>query len=474
MFTIFSGNATLPWSGIFLAISLIFLLVTMYFAISYAISLTRSKEDDRESMDSRDRSSSMSSKTENERKQTYFNINSLLLTIFCLLCNLSVSIYFMWIIIDPIGSNEFYFFHSSNQMRIYITVSSYLSKISIFLIYHGRIYYVFQRSIYKYKITSNNFILINALVAVLSIVSLIIGYAGIFLYYNDAMQWIGFNGFRLSYIVCLCILAIMFNKRLLRLLASSAQKNSYKSVENHLDSIINRGKNDNDNSNKSTNNENSIVHNNNLGSRSVTHTTDATNQVIDNEKDKIVVTTATTVIVKLEVGGGDTNVDKRTCDEIQIVGDQDGTDKIQRKNKQTDQKTRKKKIEIDERSVFLDIVTRGSVLLTFTIITMMIICLMWLLQIYIWNNSHLGMCIALLSMSLDATVNNISVLWLFKSSDYYYFLFCKCQKIRIGSENHDENMHNSNNNNKKQSMGCHYCYKSLCLKIATKVAMKRV
>ncbi len=80
---------------------------------------------------------------------------------------------------------------------------------------------------------------------------------------------------------------------------------------------------------------------------------------------------------------------------------------------------------------FLGIVTRSSLLLTIFIPFMISISLTWSLHRFVFNTTHITMCIALLVMCIDAFVDVICVLLLFKYSDAAYNAFCKCAYTNV-------------------------------------------
>ena len=75
----------------------------------------------------------------------------------------------------------------------------------------------------------------------------------------------------------------------------------------------------------------------------------------------------------------------------------------------------------------LEIIVRGSTLLTFDIISMLGVSLAWTLHLYAFEGSHISMCGAMLAMSIDALVNIICVLLPFAQSQHAYDILCKCE-----------------------------------------------
>eukprot|EP01083_Nonionella_stella_P062666 162938_1 len=76
----------------------------------------------------------------------YRQFNAIFANLFnCQSC-ICVSIYFIWLTVEPLEDEEFFLTHTSSRLRVATTVSWYNCKIFLFLIFNGRLYYAFSKT----------------------------------------------------------------------------------------------------------------------------------------------------------------------------------------------------------------------------------------------------------------------------------------------------------------------------------------
>eukprot|EP01083_Nonionella_stella_P232391 819869_1 len=88
-----------------------------------------------------------STKNSTNSRTKYFQFNALLSNLFNSVSCICVSIYFLWLTLIPF--NDFFLAHESIRLRIATTASWYTSKIFLFLIFNGRLFYAFRNSKYR-------------------------------------------------------------------------------------------------------------------------------------------------------------------------------------------------------------------------------------------------------------------------------------------------------------------------------------
>ena len=142
---------------------------------------------------------------EMQKLHAYFKYNTIATIIFTTVCAGFVMAYHIWIIIDPLPKDLSYFLHCSHTLRIVITVFWYASGIFPFLIFNGRLKYSFKSG--RYGTSKILFTTLNIIVVILTPISLFIGYSGVFIWDNPYLETMGFNGYRIIYIVLLFLLS---------------------------------------------------------------------------------------------------------------------------------------------------------------------------------------------------------------------------------------------------------------------------
>ncbi len=101
----------------------------------------------------------------------YFNITSVMSNLFNCGCCLCVTVYFVWITWHPLPADLLFVLDESIRMRVATTVSWYIGKIFLFLIFNGMLYFPFRTSMYSSS--KNVFVGLNVFVTVHAISSLI-------------------------------------------------------------------------------------------------------------------------------------------------------------------------------------------------------------------------------------------------------------------------------------------------------------
>ena len=150
---------------------------------------------------------------------TYFKLTMTICCMLNLIATLASSTYIIWVTNTEIP--VFYALHDSHYMRTITTLSWHLSKVFIFYIFNGRLYYSFANSLYSYP--KSLFIGLDIFVPLLLIISLSISLP--YAYLPDLTpdqrqkQGIGYNVFRITFIILTLWLLLLFNKRLFQLFA---------------------------------------------------------------------------------------------------------------------------------------------------------------------------------------------------------------------------------------------------------------
>ena len=138
---------------------------------------------------------------------TYFRVTSQTALIGNTLCAISISIYCLWVTIDPPvdegdNNNEWFI-----AVRATPTVFWWASKVSIVYLYNGRLYFTFLRSHFKSKRWI--FIFVNVTITICAPLSLICGFIGVHLG-NPIMITTSFQGFRTLYFLLTLILVFTY------------------------------------------------------------------------------------------------------------------------------------------------------------------------------------------------------------------------------------------------------------------------
>eukprot|EP01083_Nonionella_stella_P060864 158714_1 len=321
--------------------------------------------------------------------QAYFTYNTILTIVFNILCATFVMIYFIWLWIDPLQSDEMYWTHEANVLRIILTVLFTIGKMFPFFIYNGRLRYVFQ--IGKYGTSKSLFRVLNAIVILLTPLSLTLGYCGVFVYPNDTLEWLGFNGYRIVYIMLLLLLSWLFNKRIIIMLIEQAR------LAHTCISKI-----------RLTPKQSSSLR----GRQKLISHTEEESQDSDGEEKELAVTSPTLALDEQE------------------------------------------RVQFME---FLNIVTKSSVLLSFMIVSKIVVMTAWFTHNYVFGHAHQSLCIGFLCMSLDCVVDEICILLLYKHSERFYALLCACSKE---GDLTDGTLH------KKCKCGAHSCFSRCCARFA--------
>ncbi len=276
--------------------------------------------------------------------------NTIAVITFNTLCSLTVFSYYLWLTIDPIPPNTSYFMHTSHHLRIVITVLWYIAKCFIFFIYNGRLYFSFKKV--KYRTPRNLFVSLNVFLITITPICLLLGFIGIFVWENGALQWIGFNLYRIIYISLLLWLSYLFTKRIFRVLYTNE-----------------------------------------------------------------------TWIKYLRISSANTN-ELNEC-----------------------------KIDLDtfsEMSDYLDVIIKSNLLLTFIILSKVLVMIVWFTHNLIFYE-HLSMSIALLVMSFDSFMDILCVVLLFKGAEQYYSILCGCTS------------YDKIDNEEFQFKGLHFCCQVCCV-----------
>eukprot|EP01084_Bolivina_argentea_P216193 367318_1 len=296
----------------------------------------------------------------------YFRYNTTAVVICNTLCALLVSAYFLWLIVDSIPPNTAYFMHPSHHLRVVITVLWYIAKCFIFFIYNGRLYYSFKNV--KFRTPRKLFISLNVFLISITPICLLLGFIGIFVWENGALQWIGFNLYRITYISLLLWLSYLFTKRIFILL-----------------------------------------------SRNTTQVW-LTYSKISTEPDR-----------EESITNNESNVDLESLTEI---------------------------------SEYLGVIIKGNLLLTFIILSKILVMSVWFTHNLIYYQ-HLSMSISLLVMSFDSFMDILCVVLLFKEAQMYYSILCGCT------------VYDKENNTKFQFKGFHHCCEMCCVYCGQKCRKSR-
>eukprot|EP01083_Nonionella_stella_P060863 158711_1 len=307
--------------------------------------------------------------------QAYFTYNTILTVVFNVSCPACVMIYFIWLLIDPLQPDEMYWMHQTNVLRIILTVIFTTGKMFPFFIYNGRLRYAFKSG--KYRTSKTLFRVLNALVILLTPLSLTLGYLGIFVYPNATLEWLGFNGYRIVYIILLLLLSWLFTKRMV---------------------------------------------------------------IIWIEQTRLARTCISKTSVSLNASNQKLVSHTEEHDE--------GSDRMDNGHNTTlDEEERVQLME------HLNVVTKSSLLLSFMIVSKVVLMSAWFTHTYVFEHSHRSLCIGFVWMSFDCVVDEICILLLFKYSQRFYALLCACSKERDLT---DGTLH------KKCKCGAHSCYSTCC------------
>eukprot|EP00484_Ammonia_sp_Unknown_P016089 CAMPEP_0197055738 /NCGR_PEP_ID=MMETSP1384-20130603/72316_1 /TAXON_ID=29189 /ORGANISM="Ammonia sp." /LENGTH=378 /DNA_ID=CAMNT_0042489411 /DNA_START=39 /DNA_END=1175 /DNA_ORIENTATION=+ len=293
----------------------------------------------------------------------YFKYNTMFNILFNALCSLFVMAYFMWIVIDPLPGDMLYFFHDSHQLRIVITVLWYASKIFPFLIFNGRLKFAFKRGFYATSKTL--FWALNVIVLLLTPASLTVGYLGVFVYPNPYLQWIGFNLYRIIYICLLLLLSCLFNKRIFLIVSTRASWGDFKNVR------------------------------------------DATNTTAAGNRDRA--NTQSEAPEHSETCKSETSQNQKAKD---VEDSQQQKVQIQQQ-------------QITEIMEYLNVVVKSSLLLTFMIVSKVLVMAVWFLH-NAHGFAHITLTVGFVVMAFDSLVDQVCVVLLYRAFEPYYAVFCGC------------------------------------------------
>eukprot|EP01084_Bolivina_argentea_P193917 332670_1 len=327
----------------------------------------------------------------------YFQINAMLANLFnCVSC-ICVSTYLMWLSCYPLTDSDFFLTHESIRLRVATTASWYIGKIFLFLIFNGRLFYAFRNS--KYRSNHLLFKSLNIFIILHAIFSLIIGYVGVMILHNEIIANIGFNTFHVNLAILLFYLSIQFNRRMFSL-ATIKVKIELSRSHGDPEEIIEFS--------SITKTEQSI--------------TCDTQLYVSNENDN-----GYNNEDYVDNNGYNNQINRLKSTSHENSANESGN---KRENKGFKRRIFRQNSVVSNRE-FLRIVTRSSLLLTIIIPFMISISITWTLHRFVFNTTHITMCIALLVMCIDSFVDVICVLLLFKYSDAGYNAFCKCTYTNI-------------------------------------------
>ena len=330
-----------------------------------------------------------------------------------------------------------------------------------------------------------------------AIISLIIGYIGVLELGNEIVANIGFNTFHLDLAILLFYLSFQFNRRMFYLSTTrvkielskshgdSAEFVEFSSITMATTTECVENDHDDDDDDDDENETVFIINDNNSnhmqydkydddddktktsdGQQSIQHIEQQqqqhNEQQIDDDEDydndnpqKIALKTnnhSNNKYISLKVKSVESKSDNNNDDNTKIIlrRKQSGTESDSDSNNKRYRRHIYREDSIVSNREFLRIVTRSTLLLTWIIPFMLSISITWTLHRFVFDTTHFSMCIALLVMEIDAFIDIICVLLLFKYADAYYNGLCKCTFTNISCT----------------KCGCHYFCNQCCLRIA--------
>eukprot|EP01084_Bolivina_argentea_P179453 310094_1 len=117
--------------------------------------------------------------------------------------------YCIWIIFDDTHNLEWFI-----ALRATITVCWFAAKVALMWLFNGRLFYVFINS--PLQLPRSSFIALNSFITIVTPLCIILGYVGVW----NGLSWmivLGFQGFRVIYVLTATLLLCMFSNRLLHL-----------------------------------------------------------------------------------------------------------------------------------------------------------------------------------------------------------------------------------------------------------------
>ena len=407
-------------------------------------------------------------KDDMQKLKAYFKWSTITTIILSTCCAGFVTAYYIWIIIDPLAVDLLYFFHESHTLRIVITVFWYASKMFPFLIYNGRLRYAFKTG--RYGTSKILFTTLNIIILILTPVSLFLGYAGVFIWPNPYLEWIGFNVYRITYIILLLVLSWLFNKRMYVIIIKQTKLSDIEledigTNKRKPHKLISHTADDDEDQSSRDNIDNKQQNNHREKSRVSSKTADNDNDLSAQTRPNLMDSPSpnrnsspnSTETVELEVEASPnpntkSNSNKKSDADMNTNDDEDQAIVTQ---STTTQLSNMDKDEISEIMEYLNVVVKSSLLLTYMIISKIGVMLIWFLHNYNYNSNHLTLCVGFLLMGFDSFVDQLCVVLLYKYSSKYYNILCGCATTETMNENAIEG-----------GKGINRCFTRCCTKIA--------